>query len=96
MQTKTLSQLEDNLIGLNGTPERDSYEKELSDLMIGYRIRECRLKLSMTQQDLADKVGKKREYISRMENDGSNLTLKSLRDIVEIGLGGHLHIEFGM
>ena len=50
----------------------------------------------MTQTDLASKIGKKREFISRIENDGSNLTIKTLRDIVEIGLGGKLKIELLM
>ncbi|MBR6466097.1 MAG: helix-turn-helix transcriptional regulator, partial [Bacteroidales bacterium] len=47
----------------------------------------------LTQQELATRVGKKREFISRIENDGSNLTIKTLRDIVEVGLGGTLKIE---
>ena len=68
-------------------------EKELSDLMIGYQIRNSRLKLDLTQQDLAERIGRKREFISRIENDGSNLTIKTLRDIVEVGLGGTLRIE---
>ena len=93
MRTKTLSQLEDQYIGPRGSMQRDRYEKEISDLMIGYQIRNGRLKLDMTQEDLAERIGKKREFISRIENDGSNLTIKTLRDIVEIGLGGTLNIE---
>ena len=93
MKTKTLSQLEDNYIGRKGTPERNRYDEELEDLMIGYQIREGRKKLSLTQLDLAERIGKKREFISRIENDGSNLTIKTLRNIVEDGLGGKLRIE---
>ena len=36
---------------------------------------------------------KKREYISRIENNGSNLTLKTLYEIVEKGLGGKVKIQ---
>lgn len=93
MNIKTLSQLEDKYIGEKGTNARDHYEKELADLMIGYQIRNGRLKLELTQEDLAERIGKKREFISRIENDGSNLTIKTLRDIVEVGLGGTLKIE---
>lgn len=96
MNTKTLSQLEDKFIGKKGTIERDRYEKELSDLMIGCQIRNGRLKLDLTQEDLAERIGKKREFISRIENDGSNLTIKTLRDIVEVGLGGKLKIEVSL
>ena len=93
MKTKTLSQLEDEYIGKEGTAKRDRYENEIADLMIGYQIREGRIKLDLTQGDLAERIGKKREFISRIENDGSNLTIKTLRDIVEVGLGGKLRIE---
>ena len=93
MNTKTLAELEDKYIGKKGTDRRDRYEKEIADLLIGYQIRQGRLKLDLTQQDLAQRIGKKREFISRIENDGSNLTVKTLRDIVEVGLGGTLHIE---
>mgnify|MGYP003346288074 CR=1 FL=1 len=96
MKTKTLSQIEDKYIGEKGTVARENYEKEISDLMIGYQIREFRIKLDMTQEELAAKVGKKREYISRIENDGSNLTVKTLRDIVENGLGGKLKIDVAL
>lgn len=93
METKKISQLEDKYIGCKGTPKRDRYEKEISDLMIGQQIRDGRIRLDLTQQDLADRIGRKREFISRIENDGSNLTIRTLRDIVETGLGGTLRIE---
>lgn len=93
MNTKTLSQLEDKYIGKKGTKKRNSYEKEVANLLIGHQIRDGRIKLELTQEDLAERVGKKREFISRIENDGSNLTIKTLRDIVEVGLGGKLKVE---
>lgn len=47
----------------------------------------------MTQAELADRIEKKRSFISKVENDGGNITLKTLYDIVERGLGGKLKIE---
>lgn len=47
----------------------------------------------MTQQELADRIDKKRTFISKVENDSGNVTLKTLYDIVEKGLGGHLTID---
>ncbi len=93
MDIKTLSDLEDEFIGKRGTPRRDDYEKELADLMIGCQLRNARIQLDLTQEQLAERVNKKRAFISRIENDGSNLTLKTLRDIVERGLGGKLNIQ---
>ena len=47
----------------------------------------------LTQSELGELVDRKREYISRIENNGSNLTLKTLFDIVEKGLGGKVKIS---
>ena len=48
---------------------------------------------AMTQADLADRIEKKRSFISKVENDSGNITLKTLYDIIERGLGGKLKIE---
>lgn len=96
MNVKTLSELEDKYIGVMGTSERDEYEKELADLMIGCQLRNARVKLDLTQEELAERINKKRTFISRIENDGSNLTIKTLREIVERGLGGKLNIEVSL
>jgi transcriptional regulator with XRE-family HTH domain len=47
----------------------------------------------MTQEELGQLIDKKRTYISRVENDGSNITLSTLYDIVEKGLGGKVRIS---
>ena len=46
----------------------------------------------MTQEELGKVISKKRSYISRVENDGSNMNLKTLFEIVEKGLGGKVDI----
>ena len=89
----TLDEMIDKYIGPKGSANRDDFDRGFQDFAIGMLIKESRLKLEMTQEQLARKVNKKREYISRVENNCGNITLKSLRDIVEIGLGGKLHIE---
>ena len=61
--------------------------------MIGCQLKNARIKLDLTQEQLAERIHKKRAFISRIENDGSNLTIKTLRDIVEKGLGGKLNIQ---
>lgn len=48
---------------------------------------------AMTQAELADRIEKKRFFISKVENDSGNITLKTLYDIIERGLGGKLKIE---
>ena len=55
-----------------------------------------RIEKQLTQEELAERIHKKRSFISRVENDGSNLTIKTLREIVEKGLGGKLNIELNI
>ena len=44
-----------------------------------YRFQDsfCQGKKSMTQEEPAKKIDKKRTFISRVENDGENITLKT-------------------
>lgn len=50
---------------------------------------------NLTQEELAEKVGKKRSYISRIESEeGNNIKFKTLKDVVEKGFGKKLKIEF--
>lgn len=93
MNTKTLDQIKDQYYGEIGNPERDKLERELESLRIGFKIRSAREKKAMTQAELADRIDKKRTFISKVENDGGNITIKTLFDIVERGLGGKLNIE---
>lgn len=93
MRTTTLDQIKDKYYGEIGTPERTRIENELEALRVGIQIRAAREKQRMTQSELAERVGKKRTFISKIENDGGNITLKTLFDIVERGLGGKLNIQ---
>ena len=93
MNTKTLDQIKDEYYGEVGMPERDRLERELVALRIGFKIRSAREKLDLTQAELASRIDKKPTFISKVENDGENITLKTLFDIVERGLGGKLNIE---
>ncbi len=91
---KTLDQIKTKYYGEIGTPERDRLENELEALRIGFKIRSAREQLNLTQEQLAERIDKKRTYISKIENDGENITLRTLFDIVERGLGGKLQISF--
>ena len=93
MNTTSLDQIKERYYGQVGTSERDQLENELKALRIGVKIRMAREQRAMTQAELAERIEKKRSFISKVENDGSNITLKTLYDIVERGLGGKLNIE---
>jgi DNA-binding XRE family transcriptional regulator len=67
-------------------------EKKNTSLNIGQLIRQARMRAGLTQQQLAGKSGTTRNYISRIENDRSDIELDTLRKIIEIGLGKKLEI----
>lgn len=91
--TKTLDQLKTQYYGEVGTPERDRIERELEALHIGFKLRSAREQLCLTQEEVAKRINKKRTFISKVETDGENITLKTLFDVVERGLGGRLKIS---
>ena len=68
---------------------------EKSDIMIkiGKLVRDARLKSGMTQQELALVSGTSRTYISKIENDRSDIELATLKKIIETGLGKRLEIN---
>ena len=93
MNTTSWSEIKDRVYGEKGTDRRDELERDFETFQIGLKLREAREQKNMTQSQLAEKLEKKRTYISRVENNGSNLTLKTLYDIVEKGLGGKVNIS---
>lgn len=91
--TKSLDQLKTQYYGKVGTPERDRIERELEALRIGFKLRSAREQQNLTQEEVAKRINKKRTFISKVETDGENITLKTLFDVVERGLGGRLKIS---
>lgn len=68
-------------------------EKSVLALEIGRLIKETRLETGLTQQELAIMSGTTRNYISRIENDRSDIELATLYKIIETGLGKQLEIR---
>ena len=93
METKSWKEIKDSVYGKQGTERRDQLDRDFESIKIGILLRKAREEKNLTQEQLAELVDKKRTYISRVENNGSNLTLKTLYDIVEKGLGGKVNIS---
>jgi DNA-binding XRE family transcriptional regulator len=93
METKSWKEIKDKVYGKVGTDRRDELERETESFKIGLLLRKAREGKHLTQQELGEIINKKRTFISRVENDGSNITLKTLFDIVEKGLGGKVSIS---
>jgi len=93
MNTKSWKDIKDTVYGEKGTLRRDELERDFESFKIGMLLRNAREEKNLTQEQLGELINKKRTYISRVENDGSNITLKTLFDIVEKGLGGKVTIS---
>ena len=91
---KSWSNIKDQVYGNIGTERRDNLEREMESFKVGLMLKKARESKNLTQEELGQIVAKKRTYISRVENDGSNITLGTLFDIVEKGLGGKVKISF--
>jgi len=89
----TWSQIKDEVYGEKGSERRDNLERESESFKIGLLLKKARESRHMTQEELGLIIDKKRTYISRVENNGSNITLSTLFDIVEKGLGGKVKIS---
>jgi HTH-type transcriptional regulator/antitoxin HipB len=94
---KKLTSFEDHLdqqYGKKGSSSREKYEQGFEAFKIGVLIQEARKKKNLTQEELALKVGTTKNYISRIENDASDIRLSTLLRIINDGLGGHLSLSF--
>ncbi len=91
--TVTLDQFKDNNYGKVGTKRRDTLEEGYENFKIGALILEARLEKGMTQEQLAEKVGTTKSYISKIENNIKEVRLSTLKKIIELGLGGNLELS---
>jgi DNA-binding XRE family transcriptional regulator len=83
----------DKKYGKLGTPTRDKYEEGFENFKIGVLIQEARKQQNLTQEELALKCGTTKNYISRIENNASDIRLSTLMRIIREGLGGHLKLS---
>ena len=93
---KNLTSFSDHLdkqYGKRGTKIREKYEEGFETFKLGVMIQELRKEQGLTQEQLADKCGTTKTYISRIENNASDIRLSTLMRIVRDGLGRHLKLN---
>ncbi len=88
-----LEELKTKHYGERGTRKRDKLEEGYKNFKIGVLLKEARLKSGLTQQQLADKVGTTKSYISKIENDVKEARISTLQKIIELGFGGNLELN---
>lgn len=82
----------DKEYGKRGTTRREKYQQGFEAFKLGIMLQELRKQKKMTQEQLAEKCGTTKTYISRIENDASDIRLSTLMRIIQEGLGGHLRL----
>ena len=68
------------------------HSKSKIDQYIIAQVVKMRTEKGMTQEELAKKCGTTKSYISRIENNASDIRLSTLMKIIQQGLGGHLKL----
>ncbi|MEZ5049292.1 MAG: helix-turn-helix transcriptional regulator [Saprospiraceae bacterium] len=88
-----LEELKTKHYGQRGTQKREELEEGYKNFKIGVMLKEARLKSGLTQQELADKAGTTKSYISKIENNVKEARISTLQKIIESGLGGILELN---
>jgi HTH-type transcriptional regulator / antitoxin HipB len=96
MKTYTLDELQDEIIGRIGTPDRDRYEYDLKIELVGTAIKQARKTRKLTQEALGALIGVQKAQISRLENNAGNVKLDTLMRVFNaLKANVRLHIELG-
>ena len=80
--------------GKIGTAKRTKFEENSQMFIISEMLKEARKEAHMTQEELADKTGTKKSYISKLENAKGNIQLSTLVRIFEQGLNRRIGLTF--
>ena len=89
----TFSEHLDKRYGKPNSEERVAFELKAKAFAIGELIKEERKQANMTQEQLAEKIGAKKSFISRIENGHSDIQLSTLFKLIELGLGRRLNLR---
>ena len=89
---KTFDELLDIKYGKIGSSTRDEYEAKANYFVISEMLKEARKDAHITQEQLADKIGTKKSYISRLENGKADIQVSTLYKIFETGLGRKIRL----
>lgn len=94
-EAKNFDELLDIKYGKIGSEKRDEFEAKAQYFVISEMLKEARKEAKMTQEQLAEKVGMKKSYISRLENGKCDIQLSTLYKIFEFGLGKKINLTIG-
>jgi HTH-type transcriptional regulator / antitoxin HipB len=79
--------------GRKGTKGREIFEAESLAFRLGEMLKDERTKAKLTQEQLAERTGTKKSYISRIEAGKSDIQLSTFSRIIEVGLNKRINIS---
>ena len=91
---KTFEDLIEHEHGKIGTESRNKYQEKAQMFIISEMLKEARKEANLTQEQLAEKAGTKKSYISKLENAKGNIQLSTLIRIFEQGLERRIGLTF--
>ena len=89
---KSFDQHIDEQYGVKGTKSRDEFESGYEAFKLGVTLQQLRIEEGLTQEQLANKCGTTKSYISRIENNGSDIRLSTIIRIFKQGFGKDLRL----
>lgn len=93
---KNVTKFEDLLVdkyGKKGTAERDKFDSDSLSFRLGIMLKEARKSAHLTQEQLAERTGTKKSYISRIERGLSDIQISTYYKLIELGLEKQLNIS---
>lgn len=96
MKSSSLTSFRDHLdeqYGIVGTKSRTEYEEGFEAFKLGVMLQDLRTKEGMTQEELANKCGTTKSYISRIENNASDIRLSTIMRIFREGFGKQIKLS---
>ena len=91
-ESSSFEELLEAKYGELGTDKRNKFEEESQRFFISEMLKQARKEAKLTQTELAEKVGTKKSYISKVENGKGNITIETLIRIFETGLNKRVGI----
>jgi len=93
LNKRSLDEMIDMHIGIEGTERRDTFEEELRLDILGQTIKQIREEKNMTQAQLGELIGVKKAQISKIEN---NLTDARFETILKVFRALNAKINFNV
>ena len=79
--------------GKHGSATRDKFETDALAFRLGEMLKQARKDVGITQEELANRTGTKKSYISRIERGLSDIQMSTYYKLITTGLGRQLNIS---